>query len=181
MIGFYYCCSILTTSKYSLLEEVLSYLLSYQHAKSTLANGYVHWLYLIQVFVTKMYVYLLTVSATVIVIVHTAFVLTNSTTFECSKGSKYIDYLQNSGIDVMDFPFSNGILYNLYHFFCIRNTIIKTTSSLPSLDIEQQQEQQQQQQKWIPIMWERPSKRTNLNNSTDWYNNPWRNKYWSCC
>jgi hypothetical protein len=33
--------------------------------------------------------------------------------------------------------------------------------------------------KWTPQLWEKPG--PIVRDSPDWWNHPWKNKYWSCC
>ena len=107
----------------------------------------------------KTYLYPLTLVALSMLVVHSFFAVSNSTTFECTKGPRHLDYLQ--GTKESDFPFSKGCFRNLQQFCCQRDTICQRHSA------------------WAPIVWQPPGKI--IRDSEDWWEHPWQNKYWSCC
>lgn len=117
-----------------------------------------------RVCVAKLYLYTLTFCAVLMVIIHTFFAVGNLTTFECTKGSRHLDYLQ--GTQPMDLPFSKGAIYNLSHFCCQRDALC---SYLASGGVAE----------WTPEKWLPPGKI--IRDSEDWWEHPWQNKYWSCC
>ena len=64
---------------------------------------------------SKLYIYPIYITATILFIMHTIMAVTNSTTFEMTKGSEHIDYLR--GTTMMDFPFGRkGICNNIRRF-----------------------------------------------------------------
>ena len=64
---------------------------------------------------SKLYIYPIYITATILFIIHTIMAVTNSTTFEMTKGSEHIDYLR--GTTMMDFPFGRkGICNNIRRF-----------------------------------------------------------------
>lgn len=88
---------------------------------------------------------------------HTFLALTSSTTFEFMRGDE-IDYLE--GTDDFDFPFSSNVHDNLKRFCW--------THGFQLLSVP-----------WQAYPWRRPVKIDR--ESTDCWNNPWQNKYYSCC
>lgn len=113
----------------------------------------------LRVAMAKTYLYPLTLVALGMLVVHSFFAVSNSTTFECTKGPRHLDYLK--GTKESDFPFSKGCFRNLQQFCCQRDTIC------------------QRQRVWAPIVWQTPGK--TIRDSEDWWEHPWQNKYWSCC
>jgi hypothetical protein len=111
---------------------------------------------------TKMYLYPLTLVSFVVWVAHTWFALSNMTSFECGKGSRHIDYLR--GTQDCDLPFSQGCDGNLRLFCCFRDTACNALTGKKA---------------WIPILWKPPGKI--VRDSEDWWENPWQNKYYSCC
>lgn len=107
----------------------------------------------------KLYLYPLTFTSTTIFVMHTLFVFTNKTTFECGKGPEHIDYLQ--GTRYTDTPFSRGMLANMRQFCCQRDDGCGTNK------------------RWKPILWQTPGKI--VRDSDDLWEHPWENKYWTCC
>jgi len=114
------------------------------------------------VVVAKCYVYSLTVTSTLVWTMHTVFAITNMTTFECGKGPRHIDYLR--GTRETDLPFSKGLNWNLRLFCCQRDASMNCLTGSTY---------------WKPILWDAPGKI--IRDSEDWWENPWQNKYWSCC
>ena len=106
------------------------------------------------VFFAELYLYPLTAISAFMWIIHTAFAMSNKTTFECGKGPEHIDYLR--GTRYTDSPFSRGCLFNLYQFCWKRN-----------------------QKNWKPIVWQTPGKI--VRDSDDIWEHPYENKYWTCC
>jgi palmitoyltransferase len=117
-----------------------------------------------RVCVAKLYLYTLTFCAVLMVMIHTFFAVGNLTMFECTKGSKHLDYLQ--GTQPMDLPFSKGVIDNLRHFCCQRDALCSYLASGGAA-------------KWTPEKWLPPGKI--IRDSEDWWEHPWQNKYWSCC
>ncbi|KAJ1452711.1 hypothetical protein M885DRAFT_526047 [Pelagophyceae sp. CCMP2097] len=92
-------------------------------------------------------------------IFHCFLCLTNLTTHEFLSAG-HVDYLHNT--EDFDLPFTRGLCGNAEIYFlqdgaaaalCRRN--------------------------WSPTPWVRPA--IIDRDSEDWWNNPWQNKYWSCC
>ena len=117
-----------------------------------------------RVCLAKLYLYTLTFCAVLMVIIHTFFAVGNLTTFECTKGSKHLEYLQ--GTQPMDLPFSKGFIKNSSHFCCQRDALCSYFVSGGTT-------------KWMPEKWLPPGKI--IRDSDDWWEHPWQNKYWSCC
>ena len=113
----------------------------------------------LRVAVAKTYLYPLTFVALIMLVMHTIFAVSNSTTFECTKGPRHLEYLK--GTSGTDFPFSKGCFRNLQQFCCQRDVVCD------------------RQRAWAPIVWQAPGKI--VRDSEDWWENPWQNKYWSCC
>jgi len=111
----------------------------------------------LRVAIAKTYLYPLTFIALIMLVIHTLFALSSSTTFECAKGPRHLEYLK--GTREMDFPFSQGCCRNLRRFCC---------EATFSHDHE-----------WSPTVWQTPGKI--IRDSEDWWEHPWQNKYWSCC
>ena len=120
----------------------------------------------IRVGVAKCYLYLLAASSIVMLSVHSLWCLTNSTTFECAKGSK-LEYMKGATENFMDLPFSRpSVCGNLRLFCCQRDAVCNRASSGNSTC-------------WRPIVWRPPGKI--IRDSEDWWEHPLQNKYWSCC
>lgn len=118
------------------------------------------WSQVLHVVVAKGYLYPLRFCAWIMVLIHSWMAVTNSTTFELSKGPRHIDYLQ--GTKGCDLPFSTGMTGNLRVFCCAKDAATRK-ESLP----------------WRPTLWQLPGKI--VRDSENWWENPWQNKYWSCC
>ncbi len=135
------------------------------------------------VILTKVYLYPLSFAAWMIVVVHTWFVLTNGTTFEVEKG-QHLEYLDGTA-SVCDLPFSMGICTNMKLFCCVRDDISsKLCFGRFRLDNNNDHNKDRKREKtkddeWAPIVWKPVG--TIVNDSDDWQNNLWSNKYWSCC
>mmetsp|Transcript_9821 Transcript_9821/g.21189 ORF Transcript_9821/g.21189 Transcript_9821/m.21189 type:complete len:594 (-) Transcript_9821:211-1992(-) len=142
------------------------------------------------VILTKMYLYPLTFFAVLMWISHTFFALGNVTTYECGKGSKKIDYL--SATKEMDLPFSRGCVTNIRLFCCYRDAMAASWLYIPSVlryddndGIELMRKRKKQwgdtgrKEGWAPILWRLPGKIDRDSDSV--WENPWENKYWSCC
>eukprot|EP00980_Cylindrotheca_fusiformis_P002173 scaffold497_cov97-Cylindrotheca_fusiformis.AAC.4 len=91
---------------------------------------------------------------------HTYLILAAKTTLEVFKGSD-LDYMRDA--QHVDCIFSQGYVEN-----------IKLQCSLDDRFLRQPAPR-----KWSPMIWKRPRKI--VRDSEDWWNNPWRNKYWQCC
>lgn len=133
----------------------------------------------LMVMATRLYLYPILVVASILFIIHTLLMITNSTSFEFGKASGHIDYLR--GTRMMDFPFGQGLFNNLHLFFrrddmsrrfCRHSNEMKRT-------ISTRDEEQLVDNEWIPILWKMPM--FIERDSEEWWNHPWQNKYWSCC
>ena len=142
--GFWICCNVVGSSQLGLTT-----LLFHQQDFGWDA---------MQVVIAKLYLYPLTAFAFIMLIIHTVFSISNSTTFECNKGPRHLEYLK--GTREMDLPFSKGIRHNLRAFCCQRDGAVATTP-------------------WKPTLWQAPGRI--VRDSEDWWEHPWQNKYWSCC
>mmetsp|Transcript_16424 Transcript_16424/g.47204 ORF Transcript_16424/g.47204 Transcript_16424/m.47204 type:complete len:423 (-) Transcript_16424:1339-2607(-) len=111
----------------------------------------------------KMYVYPLTLLALVMWVTHTWIALSSVTTFECGK-ARHLEYMR--GTKAGDLPFSKGLDGNIRSFCCVRDTTWHWIMGLSD-------------QHWTPTVWRPPGKI--VRDSTDWWEHPWENKYWSCC
>ena len=120
------------------------------------------------VVVTKCFLYPLTLISTIVWTMHTFFAIANVTTFECGKGPRHIDYLR--GTRETDVPFSKGMHSNLHMFCCQRDA---------SMNFLTRKNNNNNNNPWKPILWETPG--NIVRDSEDWWENPWQNKYWSCC
>lgn len=187
MIGFMNCCFIIHSSNVHVFDFLFNNNQQNQKEDTTNLQHENAWLFITRVVVAKLYLYPLTFAALLMAIIHTLLIISNMKTFEFSKGSKHIDYLRE--VDILDLPFSKGLVYNFYQFFCILPSIknkkyqnlcsrgydviqtvhaIEINARAPPNDI------------WIPYAWNQPRIDPNKY-SEDWYNHPWRNKYWQCC
>lgn len=119
----------------------------------------------LRVAVAKTYLYPLTFVALVMLLVHTLFAVSNTTTFECTKGPRHLEYLK--GTKEMDLPFSQGCCKNLCGFCCERDVVCSGRRRGAAT------------MTWRPIVWQTPGKI--IRDSEDWWEHPWQNKYWSCC
>lgn len=126
----------------------------------------------------KVYLYPLIAAAFIMMVLHTWLALTNTTTFELEKGH-HLEYL--SGFGPCDLPFSNrglcGIFRNVRLF-------VSRDAGFQSLIFcrrrrRQQQAEDEEERSWEPILWHAPQREALR--SSDWRNNLWQNKYWSCC
>jgi len=113
---------------------------------------------------SKMYLYPLYFLSFLVLGVHCVLALTNMTTFECSKTSRHIDYLQ--GTKVCDCPFSSGVDTNIRNFCCLRDSLYNYLTT-------------HRESKWTPISWKLPGRI--VRDSDDCCSHPWENKYYSCC
>jgi DHHC palmitoyltransferase len=138
--GFLLCCNIVGSSKVGFVTLMQHRAFSWE---------------IVRVIAAKVYLYPLTLIATIMLGMHSFLAIANMTTFECVKGPKHLDYLQ--GTRDMDLPFSRGVILNLKSYCCGHSWT----------------------QRWTPTQWRPPGKI--VRDSEDWWNNPWQNKYWSCC
>lgn len=129
----------------------------------------------------KLYLYPLTFFAVLMWLTHTFFALGNGTTYECGKGPRKIDYL--GGTKLMDLPFSRGFWGNIRSFCCYRDILANWLPSFVKYDgdlsVELQKKGNAGVGEWTPVLWRPPGKIDR--DSDDWWQNPWENKYWSCC
>jgi hypothetical protein len=156
------CCCVLSTLSYGFWS-----LLMYHH---DLNDSYYNLLASLYVMLVKICIYFVTIPAVLVGLVHLFLALSNSTTFELSKAS-HLEYMR--GMDAMALPFSKGSMCaNLgvffqrdewfQKYFCRQNAATVTAAA-----------------SWAPMEWSMPN--VAPRDSEDWWNNPLRNKYWSCC
>jgi DHHC palmitoyltransferase len=168
-VGFYLCCRIVGSSSLG-LTTLLFLKASALHLHSTIPNATnTTWFDPFRVILAKIYLYPLTLVAWIMLGLHTFFLLCNVTTFEFTKGPKHIDYLQ--GTEDMDFPFSQGCIGNL-RLCSIGDSGCRQSEWCSG-------RRHENPSRWKPILWRKPGKI--VRDSPDWWNHPWRNKYWSCC
>ena len=160
-IGFIKCISIVNSSNFGIMNFATPRL--YKDVNPTDI-----WL----VILARCYLYPLTFAACLIVGVHTWFMMTNGTTFELAKRDK-LEYLEGSSM--CDLPYSFGLVSNLKLFCCVRDA---SSKCLANVGLGNTKEEVQYNQ-WTPIIWKPVG--TIVNDSEDWQNNLWSNKYWSCC
>ena len=163
-IGFYLCSHIIGTSTMGFTTILFP--------DTTTQHSYLYFLDAVRVTAAKLFVYPLTLIAYIMFGLHTFFVATNLTTFECTKGPKHLDYLENTE-ETMDLPFYRGIIPNLY--LCCRSDALCNSNSGGGLC----HVGSQLQMSWTPTIWNKPG--PSIRDSPDWWNHPWKNKYWSCC
>jgi hypothetical protein len=152
-LAFWFCGQVLASSQYGLVTLLRQDESIWQSLHVTLA---------------KMIVNTLTIPAALMSVIHLFMALSNSTTFEFGKSS-HLEYMRN--VDATDLPFSRGICSNMA-VFLQRDDWIRQTLRRSNND-------PQDGQQWNPIQWSPPV--AARRDSEDWWNNPWRNKYWSCC
>jgi hypothetical protein len=115
-----------------------------------------------RVVLAKVYLYPLTACSVIMLVIHSAFALVNSTTFECTKGSR-LEYLKGATDSLVDLPFSKkSVRGNLHLFCCHRDAVCSPATA-----------------SWSPIVWKPPGKI--IRDSEDWWEHPLQNKYWTCC
>lgn len=153
--GFLYCCNIISSTPLGIFCMLNSLCSKNVNIWDTLL-----------VIVAKTYVYILTFSAILMLIIHSWLAISNGTTFEIEK-RKHIEYL--AGTDICDLPFSKGLCHNIRLFCCFRDRLAQYC----------RRREGSEHLEWTPILWKPigPIER----NSSDIWNNPWQNKYWSCC
>ena len=169
-IGFYLCTRIMATSSYGF--TTILFPITTTTASSMNHKRYLYYFDVARVVFAKVYIYPLTLVAFIMLALHTFLVITNLTTFECTIGPKRLDYLQNTE-ETMDLPFYRGIVPNIY-LYCKSDDLCNGNRSC-----ELGRRRSIQQRPWIPIVWEQPG--PIIRDSPDWWNHPWKNKYWSCC
>lgn len=175
-IGFYYCTSIITTSTLGFT----TILFPETTTMTTTHHSYVYYYCdAIRVIAAKLMIYPLTLIAYIMLGLHTFFVITNLTTFECTKGPKHLDYLENTE-ETMDLPFYRGIIQNIY-LCCRGDDVCHTSRSRCRLVTcgSQPSTSSPPRTTWTPTLWNKPG--PIIRDSPDWWNHPWKNKYWSCC
>ena len=194
VVGFGTCVSIVGGSRVG-IKMGLNYLLGVAASSSSSSTaagggGTLGAANVLIVILTKLYLYPLTFFAVLMWVSHTFFALGNVNTYECGKGPKKIDYL--SSTKEMDLPFSRGCVTNIRLFCCYRDAISASWLCMPSMlryggndGIELLQKRKKQRgdtsrkQGWTPILWRPPGKIDR--DSDNVWENPWENKYWSCC
>eukprot|EP00804_Cyclotella_cryptica_P000291 CCRYP_010220-RA/>CCRYP_010220-RA protein AED:0.00 eAED:0.00 QI:57/-1/1/1/-1/0/1/246/329 len=130
---------------------------------------------------SKMYLYPILIVTTILLTIHTALALGNSTSFEFGKAAGHIDYLR--GTRMMDFPFSAGVCNNIRIFFR-RDDLSHLLHARCNKEICRKVHRDEDQFQlfdmgWAPIAWKMPTFIDR--DSEEWWNHPWQNKYWSCC
>ena len=175
--GFATCVNIVGGSRVG-VRMGLNYLFGYNNSSGATGGNTLN---AIIVVVAKLYLYPLTFFAVLMWFTHTFFGLGNGTTYECGKGPRRIDYL--SGTKLMDLPFSRGCWGNVRSFCCYRDAMAGWLPSLFKHDgnatVELQKKGKAGEGEWTPVLWRPPGKIDR--DSEDWWQNPWENKYWSCC
>lgn len=159
-IGFWKCCHIVNGSHIGIVCFV-----NYACGKGISFGD------LAVVVIARIYLYTLTFAATLMAIVHTWLMLTNGTTFEMEK-REHVEYLK--GAEMCDLPFSRGLCGNLRLFCCIRDAV---GEAMPCSRWKRRRTEKRE--KFQPILW-KPLILVQKD-SDDWINNPWQNKYWTCC
>ena len=160
--------------------------ISTMFGKSSSDSGGVVRIGLVIIIISKLYMYSIYIVAILLWMIHTTLALGNTTTFEATKGPEHIDYLE--GTNMMDLPFSRGLLYNVRLFFSrddcylwikdgrigeiLNCCCFKANSGKNKLH-------KKTADNWTPILWKMPEFIDR--ESEDWWNHPWQNKYWSCC
>ena len=114
---------------------------------------------------SRLYVGFIWLAAALMWVIHTVIAVSNVTTFEMTRGSD-IDYLR--GTRMFDCPFGGGPCRNVMAFFA-RDDMSKSIRRARGRRVED----------WTPVMWRMP--RSIERDSSDVWNNPYQNKYWSCC
>jgi DHHC palmitoyltransferase len=178
-LAFSTCTRILSTSSYGVMTILFSSSSSSSNTTSASSmnhNQYWYYLDVLRAIIAKLYIYPLSLVAFIMLALHTFFIITNLTTFECTIGPKHLDYLQNTE-ETMDLPFYRGILQNIY--LCCKSDDL-CCNALRRCDCGRRRSiRQPQRPPWTPILWEKPG--PIVRDSPDWWNHPWKNKYWSCC
>lgn len=154
----------------------------------------------------RLYMYPIYAAAILLLIVHTALALCGITTFELATGPRRVDYLR--GTEMTDFPFGRGAPGNTLAFFARddvggralslvaahgvrRRGRLRCFSGLVGIFLragwrclaagrgEATPSDEPAEPAWAPVVWRMPE--CIERDSEDWWNHPWRNKYWSCC
>lgn len=94
---------------------------------------------------------------------HSWLALVNGTTYEVLRGAKGTYYL--AGSQLCDWPFSDGLAFNLRHFCCSSDALLAALMG----------------RQWAPARWPDPRHHPVQRDSDDVMNNCWQNRYWSCC
>lgn len=162
------------------------------------------WLPIVQILITKCYLYMLQISSLMLLTIHSWFAMVNGTTLECIKRGDELEYLRGGINDnLLDLPFARPTLYeNLYLFCCLRDPgygcpavngwpcrwrgdgagssqrHANASSSLMTLS-SSPSSSSSSSHLWTPILWKPPGRI--IRDSPDWWNHPLQNKYWSCC
>jgi len=169
-LGFITCISIIRTSPlgFGALIHHIRY-----HGEKITDSGYknVGMEEIGMVILSKLYLYPLAFFSMIMWVFHTYLVVTNTTTFEISKGTE-VDYLR--GTEICDLPFGRGLCGNIKLFCCFRDACSSVYSRCKSVVMLTTISTA-----WRPILWKLPG--TIVRDSEDWWAHPWQNKYWSCC
>jgi hypothetical protein len=165
--AFWQCDRVLARSSYG-LWSLLRYNSHVTSREELLASLYVT--------LSKAFLYTMTVPAALVAILHVFFACSNSTTFEFAKAS-HLEYLR--GIDIMALPFSQGNIIANLRLFIQRDEWFQ--SQRCCVCCRRQSSSSIVLTEWTPIQWPAPSEEDCSRDSEDWWNHPWRNKYWSCC
>jgi len=178
-LAFCACCSVVNSSELGFASLAFH---PHQRRPGTSSSGDPQgadllWAESLRVVVAKFYLYPLTGTAILMLFMHTLFAATNTTTFECSKGPRHLDYLR--GTEFTDLPFSAGICGNVRAFCCHRDTAIWDRLVRVVSRNSNTGPRGGGPDEWNPIIWHPPGKI--VRDSEDWWNHPWENRYWSCC
>jgi hypothetical protein len=135
------------------------------------------------VVVAEMYLVPLVFAAVLMAGAHVGLVAANVTTFECAR-HRHLEYLPNLSTSADDHglsvaaPFSQGVPSNLALAF---------RQALDGLVLVLVLHRRRREPPWTPVLWQVPAPAgvhkagDDDGASPDWWNHPWRNKYWSCC
>lgn len=103
------------------------------------------------------------------VVMNAWLAISNTTGFEARHRPEEITEFRNLDIRYpeVDMPFSKGIVKNLQEFCCISDGLCYSLFN----------------KKWKPRHWRVPTQAEieASENSENWLENPWRNRYWECC
>uniref|UniRef100_A0A7S0GL60 Palmitoyltransferase n=1 Tax=Proboscia inermis TaxID=420281 RepID=A0A7S0GL60_9STRA len=142
------------------------------------------------IILSKLYVYPLMACALIMWVFHSLLALCNVTTYEFVKGPRELAYLK--GTKECDFPFSRGPDSNIRMFCCFRDEVWSSLSGTEVLNNrvntyydndtyvgQKNCKRRRSDSQWNPIFWKMPQ--NIYRDSDDCWENPWQNKYYSCC
>jgi len=110
---------------------------------------------------TVIMLYIFLIIAGPLLCFHSWLAATNTTSYETTRGTENLWYLA-PGTKECDLPFSRGLFGNLRAFCCVRDGMWEILGK-----------------RWSPSTWKPPGR---INHeSDDIWENPWHNKYYSCC